>query len=62
MHWERLKPPPNLVTWLLVLASLALLSLAAFTLWDRGVGMAVTGVLLFGLAYLSRSDVPAVRR
>jgi len=62
MHWERLKPPPNLITWLLVLASLVLLSLAAFSLAGRGVGMAVTGVLLFGLAYLSRTDVPAARR
>lgn len=59
MHWERLKPSPDLHTWLLVLASLALLSLAAFDLGGRGIGMAVTGVLLFGLSYLSRSDAPA---
>lgn len=63
MHWERLTPPPNLITWLLVLASLTLLSLAAFVMGGTGIGMAVTGGLLFGLAYLSRSDSPAqVRR
>lgn len=56
MNWNRLRPPADLHTWLLVLASLALLSLAAFDLGGRGIGMAVTGVLLFGLAYLSRTD------
>lgn len=62
MHWERLKPPPNLITWLLVLAALALGSLAAFSLAGQGVGMAVTAVLLFGLAWLTRSDTPPVNR
>jgi hypothetical protein len=56
MHWERLKPPPNLHTWALVLIAIALCSLAAFVLGGTGIGMAVTGVLLFGLAYLSRQE------
>jgi len=55
MHWERLKPPPNLHTWLLVLASFALLSLAAFTIMLT-VGLAVTGVLVFALAFLTRTE------
>jgi len=61
MHWERLKPPPNFVSWVLVLVALVLLSLAAFTI-TLTVGLGTTGVLAFGLAFLTRSDEKPVSR
>jgi hypothetical protein len=65
MNWNRMKPPPEFVVNVLVLLSMACLSLAAFILGAMispragvGIGFAVTGVLLFVLAYLNRPEAP----